>query len=717
MNISEFAEQIVFGRTLEEKLMGPSNLTFERPQNQPSDRSLREPNRPAGLEMNHESGSSVQPPSDDQLEGEKERGQLLHFLANHELLATELMALVLLKFPDAPLAFRRGVLVTLQEEQEHTRMYLQRMKQCGIEFGQYPLSGHFWRSIEPMKTPMDFVSRLSLTFEQANLDYSLHFAKVFETIGDHESAVLLQQIYIDEISHVKHGLQWFRQWKDPEQSDWEAYQAMLDYPMSPQRGRGPRGAFNRVGRLEAGLNEEFVDAIEVYRQSRGRPPVVRWFDSGAEAELAGALSQKETSLLDRLTRDLELCLVPISRQDDILLVREIPGKATRKHLIDAGLEIPEFRLISDADELGKRKMDRCEPWSWTPTNHSAIASIASSFRVSPPAWQRRHVELFRKSWMSEKLAGWVRDDIRSGELPSCYTSEQAIGKVVWSLEEVNEAIEEFAERGFSNAIFKFDLGTSGRGQRRINCRSALDPQDENWLKKAFVGFSDESTEPVGVIEPELNRKIDLSLLWKLEPNSTKPNFLGWTRQYVTRGRRFAGTIFGNFSDCPSSLRQFLFSNRCERIKKLAEWIEAKLTQELLDRQFAGFFGVDTMICCDCANETNRDFKLDDWKLKPIIELNPRMTMGHIGLELGKKVAMGTPAEFRIFSHNECEGVLEHLNSVPLEFERDGRWKSGVILLGEKTPQTKLLPVMLVGEKALTIAGVSSAVFGSERNQS
>ena len=55
-------------------------------------------------------------------------GRLLHFFANHELLATELMALVLLKFPDAPAAFRKGVLETLKDEQEHTRLYIERMK-------------------------------------------------------------------------------------------------------------------------------------------------------------------------------------------------------------------------------------------------------------------------------------------------------------------------------------------------------------------------------------------------------------------------------------------------------------------------------------------------------------------------------------------------------------------------------------------------------------
>ena len=145
MNVSEFAEQIVFGNTLEEKLVAPGRLTCDGDvRNRPDVRSLVSPGRPVGLQMRHDLISTGSPPSDDQLGNERARGQLLHFLANHELLATELMALVLLKFPEAPQAFRQDILVTLQEEQEHTQMYIKRMRECGVEFGAYPLGGRFW---------------------------------------------------------------------------------------------------------------------------------------------------------------------------------------------------------------------------------------------------------------------------------------------------------------------------------------------------------------------------------------------------------------------------------------------------------------------------------------------------------------------------------------------------------------------------------------------
>ena len=162
-------------------------------------------------------------PGTRHLEQNHERGRLLHFFGNHELLATELMALVLLKFPDAPTAFRKGVLQTLKDEQEHTRLYMERMKTCGVELGDFPVSGYFWRCVAPMAHPIDYVARLCLTFEQANLDFAGFYGRNFAAVGDTGSAKLLEKIYRDEIGHVAYGLKWFRRWKNPGESDWEAF--------------------------------------------------------------------------------------------------------------------------------------------------------------------------------------------------------------------------------------------------------------------------------------------------------------------------------------------------------------------------------------------------------------------------------------------------------------------------------------------------------------
>ena len=81
MNITQFAEQIVFGKTLEDKLLVPGKLTHDLDYRGPNVESLLAPGRPGGLEMQHAPGSGAQAPSDELLENEQARGQLLHFLA------------------------------------------------------------------------------------------------------------------------------------------------------------------------------------------------------------------------------------------------------------------------------------------------------------------------------------------------------------------------------------------------------------------------------------------------------------------------------------------------------------------------------------------------------------------------------------------------------------------------------------------------------------
>ena len=146
------------------------------------------------------------------------------------------MALVLLRFPEAPSEYRAGVFRAMREEQIHTRLYLRRMRECGVEFGQLPLNDYFWRMVSPVNSLMDFVTRLNLTFEQANLDFSRHYAALFREAGDSATAAILEKIYRDEIGHVGHGVKWFRHWKDKGDTDWQAFNKRLVFPLSSSTG-------------------------------------------------------------------------------------------------------------------------------------------------------------------------------------------------------------------------------------------------------------------------------------------------------------------------------------------------------------------------------------------------------------------------------------------------------------------------------------------------
>ena len=113
MELREFAERVLFAATLEEKLLCPADITDENPGAARVTPSA--PGRPKELQFKATGTARDSFPGAKNLEQSRERGRLLHFFANHELLATELMALVLLRFPDAPAAFRKGCYQTLTD--------------------------------------------------------------------------------------------------------------------------------------------------------------------------------------------------------------------------------------------------------------------------------------------------------------------------------------------------------------------------------------------------------------------------------------------------------------------------------------------------------------------------------------------------------------------------------------------------------------------------
>ena len=108
-SITRLASRVLFGNTLEEKLRlsRPESLVYDKP-NAPELYRGVIPGRPENLGFASESETRPTFPRTPAMVEEESRGVLLHFFANHELLAAELMALAILKFPNAPRAFREG---------------------------------------------------------------------------------------------------------------------------------------------------------------------------------------------------------------------------------------------------------------------------------------------------------------------------------------------------------------------------------------------------------------------------------------------------------------------------------------------------------------------------------------------------------------------------------------------------------------------------------
>jgi uncharacterized ferritin-like protein (DUF455 family) len=254
MEIRDFAQRLVATEDLRVKLApAPGGLTDDIPG--PPLR-IERPGRSNGLEFQRR----IEVPSIEGMPDPAQRPRILHALANHELQAAELFAWALLAFPDAPSDFRRGLLRILDDEQRHTRMYIARVEDAGARFGDFPVNGYFWSKIESITSPLRFLCAMSLTFENANLDYTIDYEEAARQAGDAKTAAVIERVHRDEIEHVRFGWTWLQIFKREDESAWDAFQANLTWPLRPAKARGR--SFHREGREAAGLDAEFIARLE-----------------------------------------------------------------------------------------------------------------------------------------------------------------------------------------------------------------------------------------------------------------------------------------------------------------------------------------------------------------------------------------------------------------------------------------------------------------------
>ena len=750
MELRELAERVLFATTLEEKLQCPAVVTDEQPGTALAAPVM--PGRPAELHFKTTGvGDKSGFPGLHRLDNERERGRLLHFFANHELLATELMALVLLRFPDAPAAFRRGVLQTMRDEQEHARLYLARMKACGIAFGELPVSGYFWRVVSGMSSPMDYVAGLSLTFEQANLDFARHFARGFAAAGDAETAQLLDQIYRDEIAHVAYGLKWFRRWKEPGQSDWEAFCAQLKFPLSPQRAKGV--ALNVEGRRAAGFDAAFIAELDVFAQSKGRTPSVFVFNPFAEARIGQGKSFNPVKHQLQLARDLAALPMFLCRQDDLVLVEERPAVAFLSGLKQAGFALPEFvevgRVCPSAPAaegqetarwdrralpaLAERKLGWLRPWAWGPDSVALLAplfgSLGGEARTAEGSFNAGIAQLYSKAWSAGFLRAFLsgegagdalvpavfnrcvacdsRDTPSSEREPQTAVANrrhgvgapglcalEAVGVAVDTLDAALAAVAVIRARGHHRVVVKQAFGLAGHNALRLWEPELLAAQ-RRWIERSLQGGKEL------VVEPWLERLADFSVQFEMEASGLR--LLGYTGLVTdARGQFLANTAAANFARAlpPTVLACFRdVRGAAAALRVTMEAVGRALETELQAVGFRGPLGVDAFVYRDAEGHA---------RLKPVVEINPRYTMGRLTLELMQRVAPGASGTFRLMNGAalRAEGVADFpsyarrlAEEQPLRFEGEPvpRLRSGAVCLNDATRAQAVLAVFEVGD--------------------
>lgn len=189
----------------------------------------------------------------------------LHSFANHELEAIEMMAYAIIHLPSSflhDIKVRKHLLSALKDEQKHFLLYEKRMNQLGFSFGDFAVNDFFSKQMSGLKSLEEFMALMSLTFEQANLDFASYYAKIFQELDDMKSAEIMNQVLRDEIKHVKIGVLALESKLSADQDLFEYYESLLHFPITPSRARGK--IYDRDSRIKAGLNEMYLTKLESY---------------------------------------------------------------------------------------------------------------------------------------------------------------------------------------------------------------------------------------------------------------------------------------------------------------------------------------------------------------------------------------------------------------------------------------------------------------------
>lgn len=648
VELDELARQVLTSRGLDDKMRSPEVLSDERPK---SAIIPAGPARPPRLRF-HDERPRVAFPGPAEIHRPEARGRVLHFFANHELLAIELMAVCLLKFPAAPTAFRMGVGRTLLEEQAHLRRYRERMAALGVELGDVPVSGYFWRVLAGMESPLAYVTGMSLVFEQANLDHAAAWVRGFAAVDDEESSTLMAQVLEEEIGHVKHGATWFERWRPPGEA-FAAFCAALPPGLDAVRARGPE--MEEAARLRAGLSPDFVRALRHHRGSKGRRPRLWVFWPDVEEHAAGRA--QPSRMIEKLTRDLTPAFGLLGSEDDLLLAPSLRPEHVER-LDAAGLTVP--RPIPDVESAAEARPDEVEAWGWSEVVRRRLAPLAEATRVPFP---RAGEAQFRKERILEARADWVRDG---------YLSEDRLGVFARTANEAKAAVWRLG----APVVLKAPFGASGRHQRRVF--DVFDAEDHTWTQRVC------STEGGVLIERWSDRVADFGFV---VPSRGKPQLLRTVvdARGAYRGHQLGPPELGLSREEAAPLTRFPNGGLAGLARRLHRSARAAVR--------SGPVGIDLFV-------ERRD---EQFSLQPLCEINARYTMGHVAAALRRRLAPGRvglwlhlrPSDLRAAG---ASGFAElAANWPPPRLSTHRRLESGVVPTSDADQAEAVLSVLTVGE--------------------
>ena len=387
-----------------------------------------------------------------------------------------------------------------------------------------------------------------------------------------------------------------------------------------------------------------------------------------------------------------------------MLVPERPSVEFLSGLKQAGFALPEFvesNLPTRWADLVQRKLGRLRPWAWGPDSVALFAplfaSVTGEVRPAAQCFNEKIAPLYSKAWSAALLQRFLSQRERESWL----CDEDTAGIAVQTLEATLAAIAAIRARGHHRVVIKEALGLAGQNAIRLWEPELLDAQ-RRWLTNAV------ENRRALVVEPWLERAQDFSVQLEMTRDGLK--LCGYTGLINDHRGQFQGNWAApNFARRIPAVVTALFPEPADissRMQRLYADFFALLETELRAADFLGPLGIDAFVYRTASGQI---------RLKPVVEINPRYTMGRLTLELMKHAAPGRHGLFRIVTRAmaRAEGgedfpafarLLDERFPLQLEGEPVPKISSGAICLNDPAQAQVCLATFQVTP---SIAGIFS----------
>ena len=193
-----------------------------------------------------------------------------------------------------------------------------------------------------------------------------------------------------------------------------------------------------------------------------------------------------------------------------------------------------------------------------------------------------------------------------------------------------------------------------------------------------------------VVEPWLDRVVDLGVRLTIEtPGAARIDGIG--RELVDARGQYGGAVIGRATQglAPELARFVHGEGRDPRwLDGLWERVAAEVAAELEPSGYVGTIGVDAFIHRQASGE---------FRVRPVVELNTRVHMGHVAVHLERLIAKGSVGLWRLVPPAAVPDPLP-----PLALHKHGKIRAGMLATNDPE-RAKVVVGLLAVARSLTEA--------------